>query len=76
MFNFNANTIIAETIGYLIVSVIIKIALMDEEYTSIRRILLIGYLIFSSLFISLTVFIIVSVAIVILTFGIKRLLEY
>lgn len=36
MFNFNANTIIAETIGYLIV----------------------------------------SVAIVILTFGIKRLLEY
>ncbi|MGC8707005.1 MAG: hypothetical protein ACP5SC_08270, partial [Desulfurella sp.] len=68
--------IIVETVVYILVSLIVKILLNDEDLTSIRRILLIGYLVFASLFVSLIVFAIVSVSVVLIAIGIRKVFEY
>ncbi|HEX13549.1 MAG: hypothetical protein ACPLW6_02940 [Desulfurella sp.] len=76
MFNFSVENIIVETVVYILVSLIVKILLNDEDLTSIRRILLIGYLVFASLFVSLIVFAIVSVSVVLIAIGIRKVFEY
>ncbi|AHF98249.1 hypothetical protein DESACE_09240 [Desulfurella acetivorans A63] len=76
MFNFSVENIIVETVVYILVSLIAKILLNDEDLTSIRRILLIGYLVFASLFVSLIVFAIVSVSVVLIAIGIRKVFEY
>jgi|GEM_PF-3134392 hypothetical protein len=76
MFNVSVESIIVETIVYIIVSLIVKILLNDEDLKNIRRILILGYLVFASLFVSLTVFIIVSISIVLISIGIRKVLEY
>ncbi|MGC8790065.1 MAG: hypothetical protein ACP5PO_00935 [Desulfurella sp.] len=75
MFNFSVENIIVETVVYILVSLIVKILLNDEDLTSIRRILLIGYLVFASLFF-LIVFAIVSVSVVLIAIGIRKVFEY
>ncbi|OSS42441.1 hypothetical protein DESAMIL20_1994 [Desulfurella amilsii] len=76
MFNVNVESIIVETIIYIIVSLIVKLLLNDEDLKNIRRILILGYLIFASLFVSLTVFIIVSISIILISIGIRKVFEY
>jgi len=76
MFNVSVESIIVETIVYIIVSLIVKILLNDEDLKNIRRILILGYLVFASLFVSLTVFIIISISIVLISIGIRKVLEY
>jgi hypothetical protein len=76
MFNVSVESIIVETIVYIIVSLIVKILLNDEDLKNIRRILILGYLVFASLFVSLTVFIIVSISIILISIGIRKVLEY
>ncbi|MGE4547014.1 MAG: hypothetical protein AB7E28_04490 [Desulfurella sp.] len=76
MFNVSVESIIVETIVYIIVSLIVKILLNDEDLKNIRRILILGYLVFASLFVSLTVFIIVSISIILISIGIRKVFEY
>jgi len=76
MFNISVESIIIETIVYILISIIVKILLNDDDVKNIRRILLLGYLVFASLFVSTTVFIIVSIAIVLISIGIRKVFEY
>ncbi len=76
MFNVSVESIIIETIVYILVSIVVKILLNDEDVKNIRRILLLGYLVFASLFVSMTVFIAVSIAIVLISIGIRKVFEY
>lgn len=76
MFNVSVENIVVETIVYIIVSLIVKILLNNEDLKSIRRILILGYLVFASLFVSLTVFIIASICIIFISIGIRKIFEY
>jgi hypothetical protein len=76
MFNVSVESVIVETIVYIIVSLIVKILLNDEDLKNIKRILILGYLVFASLFVSLTVFIIVSISIILISIGIRKVFEY
>ncbi len=76
MFNVSIESIIIETIVYILISIIVKILLNDDDVKNIRRILLLGYLVFASLFVSMIVFIAVSIAIVLISIGIRKVFEY
>lgn len=76
MFNVSIESIIIETVVYIFVSLIVKLLLNDEDVKSIRRMLLIGYLIFASLFVSLKVFLVVSVVVIFIAIGVRKILEY
>lgn len=76
MFNLNIENIIVETIVYIIVSLIVKILLNDEDLKNIRRMTLLGYLVFASLFVSLTIFIIVSLCVILFAIFMRKVFEY
>lgn len=76
MFNLNIENIIVETIVYIIVSLIVKILLNDEDLKNIRRMTLLGYLVFASLFVSLTIFIIVSLCVILFAIFMRKVFEF
>ncbi|MGB9755955.1 MAG: hypothetical protein ACPLXO_03625, partial [Desulfurella sp.] len=67
--------IIVETVVYILVSLIVKILLNDEDLKNIRRIMLLGYLVFASLFVSRTIFIIISLCVVLLAIFMRKVFE-
>ncbi|MGC8502510.1 hypothetical protein [Desulfurella sp.] len=75
MFNFSVENIIVETVVYILVSLIVKILLNDEDLKNIRRIMLLGYLVFASLFVSRTIFIIISLCVVLLAIFMRKVFE-
>ena len=76
MFNFNLQTIIIETLIYIVVNFCIKFILNEDEFTNFRRAIMFGYLIFASFFMSIGVFLTVSILVIILTFGVRKFFDY
>jgi len=76
MFNFNLQTIIVETLIYIFVNFCIKFVLSYDEFTNFRRAIMFGYLIFASFFMSIGIFLTVSIFVIILAFGVRKFFDY
>ncbi|PMP84616.1 MAG: hypothetical protein C0174_06880 [Thermodesulfobium narugense] len=76
MFNLNFQTILIETVVYIVINICIKFILISDDLTKFRRTLMLGYFVFASFFVSLKIFLTVSALVIILAFGIRKFFDF